>query len=77
MNKNEKGDQKGCILIALKGAGAFIRTLESDSETKISVSDQSDPKVAFAFYYLLTLNRTQFLQRVMYLEVSHMSLTEG
>ncbi len=33
---------KGCILIAVKGQGAFIRSLEDDSETPIHVSEIAD-----------------------------------
>jgi len=45
ISKDNKKDQ-GCILIATKGEGAYIRSLDSDNETKISVSSQSDPKLA-------------------------------
>jgi len=38
--------EKGCILIGVKGEGSYIRTLDSETETKISVSDKSDPKQA-------------------------------
>jgi len=44
VSKDDK--EQGCILVALKGEGAYIRSLDSDSETKICVSSQSDPKLA-------------------------------
>jgi len=40
------GDKKGCVLIAVKGQGAFIRSLDDPTETRINVSSQSDPQLA-------------------------------
>lgn len=45
LSKDNK-EQQGCILLASKGDGAYIRSLDSDTETKISVSSQADPKLA-------------------------------
>jgi HAL2 family 3'(2'),5'-bisphosphate nucleotidase len=38
--------EQGCILVGVKGEGSYIRPIGSDTETKISVSSQSDPKFA-------------------------------
>jgi len=43
---NKEAKEKGCILIGVKGEGSFIRTLDSETETKISVSEKSDAKQA-------------------------------
>jgi len=39
-------EQQGCILIGVKGEGSYIRTIDSEAETKITVSNKSDPKLA-------------------------------
>jgi hypothetical protein len=41
---NANKEQQGCILIGVKGEGSHIRAIDSETETKISVSSKSDPK---------------------------------
>ena len=36
----------GCLLVAVRGEGAFIRSLDDDAETRVSVSDVADAQLA-------------------------------
>ena len=38
--------EKGCLFVAVEGEGAFVRTLEDDTETAISVTDVRDAAAA-------------------------------
>ena len=41
--EKDEGGEPGCILVAVKGQGAFIRGLDSQEEKRISVSANADP----------------------------------
>ena len=42
----DDGDAKGCLFVAVKGQGAFVRPLAGDTETPIRASAQNDPREA-------------------------------
>jgi len=43
IRRNDATSPLGCVLIAVKGHGSFIRSLYDNTEIKLSVSEQSDP----------------------------------
>eukprot|EP01111_Echinosteliopsis_oligospora_P008671 TRINITY_DN2457_c0_g1_i1.p1 TRINITY_DN2457_c0_g1~~TRINITY_DN2457_c0_g1_i1.p1 ORF type:complete len:329 (+),score=76.30 TRINITY_DN2457_c0_g1_i1:29-1015(+) len=43
IRRNDSTSPLGCVLIAVKGEGSFIRSLYDSTEIKLSVSEQADP----------------------------------
>jgi HAL2 family 3'(2'),5'-bisphosphate nucleotidase len=46
LSMKEPGSPCGCVLIAVKGQGSFMRTPDNEQEIKLSVSAQNDPQMA-------------------------------